>query len=88
MSNKKENNYLKGWQALLVADALLILAFFSYSLPNMLAGIVLIIAVVIGIVNLAKKRIERVGFDLTMTAVAGILYAILSSSAYSAAFPS
>ena len=83
----EHEKYLKGWQALLVADALLVLAFFSYSLPNMLALIVLIIAIIIGIINLAKKRTKTIGLDLTMTVIAGILYAVLSAAAYSNAFP-
>lgn len=78
--------YLKGWQALLVADAILVLAFFSYSLPNMLAFIVLIIAIIVGIINLVKKRTKTIGLDFTMAIIAGVLYAILSAAAYSSAF--
>ena len=83
----KYKKYLKGWQALLIADALLVLALFSYSLPNALAFVVLIFAIIIGIVNLAKKRTKTIGLDLSMTFIAGILYSVLSAVAYSNAFP-
>lgn len=81
-----QSKYLKGWQAVYVSDGLLLISFLSYSIPNMLALVTLIIAIIVGINNIAKKRTNKLGFDMAMTVVGVILYCIISSAAYSVAF--
>lgn len=82
-SSHRTKHYIKGWQALLVGAGFLIPSIFLEGLvPSMFAvagHTALLIALVTGIVNIAKKRTKQLGLDITMTVVGLIVLAIVLS---------
>ena len=81
----KKQNAMYGWQAALVACGLLLidlmLGGFVGALFSVTSTIVILIAIVTGIVNLAKrKRSDNPGLTVAMSIIAGVVYCLLLSA--------
>ena len=85
--NKVEKtNYLKGWQIFLVSDGLFLVSLISSSssiigsVANLTGFVTLIIALVIGILNILKKKTNNISLDIAMTIIATMIFCLVMYS--------
>lgn len=78
---KKVKKHLKGWQLLYVATLFYLVNWLIGGAVGNLSGvfgfIFLLIAIVTGIVNMAKKKYDNLPFDIVMTIVSTIIFIVV-----------